>query len=100
MRRWGLRLILTLTGVLGSYIGLSLLLFVVSMHRASMSQSVWTWQPMPTPTANQRLLIIAPHPDDEVLGCGGLIAEAVRQGSAVRVVAITAGDGFSGAATF
>ncbi|MFQ3611643.1 MAG: PIG-L family deacetylase, partial [Fimbriimonadales bacterium] len=43
---------------------------------------------------------IAPHPDDEVLGCGGLIAEAVRQGSAVRVVSITAGDGFSGAATF
>ncbi len=100
MRRWALRLLLTLTGLLGSYIGLSLLLFVVSMHHASMSQSVWTWQPISPPTPDQRLLIIAPHPDDEVLGCGGLIAEAVRQGSAVRVVALTAGDGFSGAATF
>ncbi len=99
MRRWGVRLLLALAGLLGSYIGLSVLLFVVSMHRASVSQSVWTYQPFPEPTADQRLLIIAPHPDDEVLGCGGLIAEAVRRGSAVRVVALTAGDGFQGAAT-
>lgn len=40
-----------------------------------------------------RLLIFAPHPDDEVLGCGGLIAQAKQRGLAVRVVFFTNGDG-------
>ena len=41
----------------------------------------------------QRLLVIAPHPDDEVLGSGGLIQAALAQGSQVRVVLMTNGDG-------
>ena len=36
-------------------------------------------------------VIIAPHPDDETLGCGGLIAEASQCGRPVRVVVITDG---------
>lgn len=32
------------------------------------------------------ILIVAPHADDEVLGCGGLIAKRVAQGHAVHVV--------------
>ena len=39
-----------------------------------------------------RLLVLAPHPDDEVLGCGGVIQEAVSQGLPVRVVFLTYGD--------
>lgn len=38
-------------------------------------------------------LVIAPHPDDESLGCGGLIAEAVRLGEAVHVAVVTDGAG-------
>ena len=45
-----------------------------------------------------RVLIIAPHPDDEVLACGGLIAECVRHGKKVRVVFVTTGDGYRPAA--
>jgi LmbE family N-acetylglucosaminyl deacetylase len=41
----------------------------------------------------QRLLVVAPHPDDEVLGSGGLIQAALAQGSQVRVVVMTNGDG-------
>lgn len=37
------------------------------------------------------LLVLAPHPDDEVLGCGGLIAATLQQGAAVTVV--VASDG-------
>ena len=33
-----------------------------------------------------RLLILAPHPDDEVLGCGGVIPQAVALGLPVRIV--------------
>lgn len=39
----------------------------------------------------QRLLVIAPHPDDETLGCGAAIARARAAGAEVRVVVVTDG---------
>lgn len=43
------------------------------------------------------LLVLAPHPDDEVIGCGGLVALHLREGRAVHIVVATdgaqAGDG-------
>lgn len=36
-----------------------------------------------------RTLIIAPHPDDEVLGCGGLIAKLVADGNPPYIVILT-----------
>jgi len=44
--------------------------------------------------AHRRVLVLAPHSDDETLGAGGFIAEAVRHGDEVRVVVATNGDGF------
>ena len=41
---------------------------------------------------DRRLVVIAPHPDDETLGCGGLIAHAVRHGIKVAVIVLTDGD--------
>jgi LmbE family N-acetylglucosaminyl deacetylase len=38
-----------------------------------------------------RLMVIAPHPDDETLGCGGLIALAANNGLDVLVVVMTDG---------
>ncbi len=38
-------------------------------------------------------LVVAPHPDDESLGCGGLIAEAARLGEVVHVAVVTDGAG-------
>jgi N-acetylglucosamine malate deacetylase 1 len=38
------------------------------------------------------LLVIAPHPDDETLGCGGLIARQLRARAPVHVVFITNGE--------
>ncbi len=49
---------------------------------------------MPLPGAQDRLLVIAPHPDDESLCCAGLVQEAIAHGAAVGIVWITAGDGF------
>jgi LmbE family N-acetylglucosaminyl deacetylase len=40
-----------------------------------------------------RALILAPHPDDESLGCGGLIAEACSKGQPPLVVVFTDGAG-------
>ncbi|MGH8171564.1 MAG: PIG-L deacetylase family protein [Rhodanobacteraceae bacterium] len=45
-----------------------------------------------TLSATDRLLVFAPHPDDETLATGELIQLAVRVGAAVRVVFATDGD--------
>jgi LmbE family N-acetylglucosaminyl deacetylase len=39
-----------------------------------------------------RILLVAPHPDDESLACGMALQAAVRAGAAVRVVYATDGD--------
>lgn len=39
------------------------------------------------------VLVVAPHPDDESIGCGGLIAALRRRGVAVHVVIVTDGTG-------
>lgn len=41
----------------------------------------------------KRVLIIAPHADDEVLGCGGTIVKHVQQGDDVTVVVVSNRDG-------
>lgn len=52
--------------------------------------------PSPIPvlalSTNDRVLVMAPHPDDESLGCGGIIQAAVERHIPVRVVFFTYGD--------
>ncbi len=47
---------------------------------------IWVWPPA------RRLVVIAPHPDDECLGVGGLIADRLLAGWPVLVVAVTDGE--------
>lgn len=51
-----------------------------------------------TPTRHDRLLVLAPHPDDESAACGGLTVQALQAGAGVHVVYVTNGDGFRVAA--
>lgn len=44
------------------------------------------------------IVVFAPHPDDEVIGCAGVIMQVLARGTPVKVVAITSGDGFPEAA--
>ncbi len=37
------------------------------------------------------VLVLAPHPDDEVFGCGGFLAGAAEEGRSLRVVILTDG---------
>jgi LmbE family N-acetylglucosaminyl deacetylase len=43
------------------------------------------------PLGGGRVLVVAPHPDDETLGCGGTLVKHRRAGDPVRVVQVTDG---------
>ena len=46
-----------------------------------------------TAMTTRGLVVVAPHPDDESLGCGGLIAEARARDLPVRLVVVSDGCG-------
>lgn len=52
--------------------------------------------PLPTlltPIEGGRVLVFAPHPDDEVLGCGGTLALLRQEKCAIKVIFVTDGAG-------
>jgi LmbE family N-acetylglucosaminyl deacetylase len=59
----------------------------------SPSQALPAYEPLQV-GPRERLLVIAPHPDDETLGAGGLAQRVLVQGGSVRTVVVTAGDGY------
>ena len=66
------------------------------MMRAGDIQQAWTQLPLADIESifgHGRTLILAPHPDDVSLGCGGLIAELCRIGRPPLVVMLTDGTG-------
>lgn len=48
----------------------------------------------PTLTRSDRILVVAPHPDDESLGTAGIIRRAVEKKIPTQVVLMTTGDGY------
>jgi LmbE family N-acetylglucosaminyl deacetylase len=48
---------------------------------------VQTWRPRRGP-----LIVVAPHPDDETLGAGGLICSWIAAGESVTVISVTDGE--------
>lgn len=39
-----------------------------------------------------RLIVVAPHPDDEILGLGGFLSRCARLGSSIEIVAVSDGE--------
>jgi LmbE family N-acetylglucosaminyl deacetylase len=56
---------------------------------AAMLLTIWS-RPLSL-ARNDPILVIAPHPDDEALGCGGLIALRRRIGAHVQVIYVSDG---------
>jgi LmbE family N-acetylglucosaminyl deacetylase len=55
-------------------------------------------EPARNATAPLDILVVAPHPDDEALGCAGVLLQALEKKQRVGVVLVTNGDGFPKAA--
>lgn len=51
-------------------------------------------QEAPAPGPKDSILVVAPHCDDEVLGCGGILATAAEVGAKASVAVLTNGDGY------
>lgn len=51
-------------------------------------------EPALTVSVDTKLLVVAPHPDDETLGAGGLMQRVVEAGGSVRVIFLTDGDAY------
>jgi LmbE family N-acetylglucosaminyl deacetylase len=49
----------------------------------------------PVPKEAQSILIIAPHPDDEILCCSDVIQKSLQKGLNVKIVVVTNGDALS-----
>jgi LmbE family N-acetylglucosaminyl deacetylase len=63
--------------------------------RISVTARAATLEPVERPlavTAADRLLLIAPHPDDESLAAAGVLQHALRAGADLRVVYVTDGE--------
>jgi LmbE family N-acetylglucosaminyl deacetylase len=78
-----------MTGMLRMRLVFFLILVCGEMARAQ--PSIPPFRPI---TADDWVLVVAPHPDDESLCCGGLIHTARSIGAHVAIVWITNGDGF------
>ena len=65
-------------------------LFVGTCFSASFADQVNIEKVVFSPT--DRILVLAPHPDDEVLGAAGVIQQAVAMNFPVKVAFLTYGD--------
>ena len=73
---------------------LGMMLFAFLMLVAPGAQAEEPRAIEPLLSAETRLMVFAPHPDDESLGAGGLIQRVLSLGGKVKVVFMTNGDGF------
>lgn len=51
-------------------------------------------RPLPLTEFGDRVVIVSPHPDDETLGCAGLIQKLLQRGIVPFLLVVTSGDGF------
>lgn len=80
---------MVILGILGIVL-LGSLIYLVSEYEENHLSTILN--PAQEIKSSDRILVFAPHPDDESLGAGGLIARAVEKNATVMVVMVTDGS--------
>jgi LmbE family N-acetylglucosaminyl deacetylase len=78
-------------------VGVAVLAALAIQYRIHLANEWQQHVPLPAAVVHgrgDRVIVFAPHSDDETLGCGGMLATSLANGADVRVVLITNGDGF------
>jgi LmbE family N-acetylglucosaminyl deacetylase len=85
---------ITKKGILYILILVVLLTMVIYLIFLYYEEEEWNakFQPAQDIKSSDRILIFAPHPDDESLGTGGIIARAIEKNATVKVVMVTDGS--------
>ena len=74
-----------------------IVLFVVSFLAREYFANIYVgiiMDEIDVPQKGDRVLVLAPHSDDEALGAAALIKKSLQSGAQVKVVLVTNGDGF------
>jgi len=66
--------------------------FLLVLSAAVLSRAEQPAMPPVQFSPTDRILVLAPHPDDEVIATGGIIQQALKQGLPIHVVFYTYGD--------
>lgn len=56
-------------------------------------KQVVSWWPTKSLPKFGTVMVIAPHPDDEILGLGGIILQSIQKGSNIHIVYLSDGEG-------
>ncbi len=67
-------------------------IFIFLSLYANAASDVLALEALPAFSKNDRVLILAPHPDDEAIGTAGVIQKALAAGAQVKVVLLTYGE--------
>ena len=76
------------------YLGTASATYLYRSRAAEAARALRPLPPAAAATEDRRVVVIAPHPDDETLACGGLLQQCERAGAFAKVVFVTNGDGF------
>lgn len=63
--------------------------FTIIFYKISSATELAVLEPI---TPEDKILILAPHPDDEALACAGIIQEALKKKAQVKIAYLTNGD--------
>ncbi len=70
-----------------------LLLTAFQLHQGNLRELKALFALWGTPGSGDRIVVFAPHCDDETLGAGGILHQAASRGAEVWIVLMTNGDG-------
>jgi len=71
---------------------ISLVVWAITLASIAPPEFSYALEDIDKITRNDRILVLAPHPDDETIGCAGIIQEALKAGADVHIAYLTNGD--------